>query len=205
MEELSVFEQYLVKVKEAGGSDELINDLRAERTNKNEADKKKRKKDREILEALKNEFKVETKDEVITKVKSSNNELNELKEIIEDLSNEIKTEKELKKKAEIQSKVTELLSEKKIKTNAIITAGLIAQVKEDEEGNLNIDGSSIEDYVQKELVDNVESVVNTKPKVEKGDNTGDLFSAEELAGDLDFSDPEVMAKVDRSIIAIEGK
>lgn len=203
MEDLSKFEQYLEKVKELGGSEDLINDLRAERTAKNESDKNKRKKDREILDTLKDEFKVDTKDEVVSKVKGSKTELSDLKNQIAELKQNFETEQELKKKAELKSKITSLLSEKKIKTNAIITAGLIAEVKEDD-GKYSIDGCSLEDYIQKELVDNVESVIKTKTKTVKANDT-DLFSADELAGDLDFSNPEVMQKVDRSIVAIEGK
>lgn len=206
---MSEFEKMLEKVKELGGTDDFITELRAERTAKNESDKNKRKTNTDILNKVMSAFDIDDKSQVVDKVTTTSNEVKMLMKKIEEanqkteeLSQSVLAKEEETKIAKRSGLITDLLASKGIKSNDVIKAGLLNLV-EDGTSGLLVGDKSLEDYIQAEFIDGVETVTKNKLKVETKEK-GDLFSSDELdkLTEKEMSDPKIMDKVDASMEAL---
>lgn len=206
---MNEFETMLEKVKALGGTDDFIGELRAERTAKNESDKKKRKTNTDILNQVMSTFEIDDKSQVVDKVQTTSNEVKMLLAKIEEANKKTEELSESVKAKELETKlakrsgvITDLLTKKGIKTNEVIKAGLLNLV-EDGESGLLVGTKTLEDYVQAEFIDSVETITKNKLKVETKD-TGDLFTSDELdlITEKEMADPKIMAKVDASMEAL---
>ena len=179
---MNEFETMLEKVKELGGTDDFIGELRAERTAKNEADKKKRKTNTDILNQVMSAFEIDDKNQVVDKVQTTSNEVKMLLAKIEEANKKTEELSESVKAKELETQlakrsgvITDLLTKKGIKSNEVIKAGLLNLVVEGESGLL-VGDKTLEDYVQAEFIDSVETITKNKLKIETKD-TGDLFTS----------------------------
>lgn len=198
---MTKFEEMLAKAKEAGVSDDLITEFVTERTAKNEADKDKRKTNTKIIKDLMEQMGLEDKSEVVEKVSGSSNEIRMLQKQMDEMKLEKEQDKKDLRTSKLSGKISDILTAKKVKTNATIKAGLLAQVKETEDGNgLLVGDQSLEDYIQKEFIDGVETITNNKLKKET-QQTLDTFTSDELDAltEVEMANSDIMAKVDRSM------
>lgn len=196
-------EELLKKIKELGGED-LATEVQAEITKRNNEAKENRTKKTELSDLIKEVMEtvgVDKKEELKSKVTTSTNELKMLADKVAELEGK-NTEAETKqKKAERESKITDVLVKKKIKKRFDFTKKALIGMVEDGETGLLVGTQSLEDYVQT-LIDEDPTVVESKKTKETQKSNGDLYSEAELAN---LSEEEVAAneeKVNNSLAAL---